>query len=410
MLRKSQDTLYTDNFTAKSFVSHNSGLTEEKLEKIDLLPKMKNKLFLSPEMSSIFGKKEEDLQEVLSIFTKLADGHGLESDSGACGHRGYTGEYMFAMIGVAVDIPHKLFKLLGHLGPKIYFFRLSRLIKNKAELLRALKQDSFHTKFGRIENALNEYLNTFLMGPFENVKDKDDKEGQTTLLKKMEWDIEKDSTNDNDYSLGVLVDCAILLSHLRAVVPTWNPRCGTTSDYEYGTPSIEEPDRAIEQLRNLARGHALSQGRTHITKEDLPIPIKVVLSTASIERVNLFYLLLAHDGRLTTSIITDSLVVSPDTAVRTMTELMGTGLVDFVKKTNPNEQKEIELKDKFKWFLTDEFSKLREGFIPTDNREYLKSKAKEKEKAKSNSTEEEDNIASDLLRTNFTPHTQQPTE
>ena len=36
-------------------------------------------------MASIFGKKDEDLQEVLSIFTRIADGHGLESDSGACG-------------------------------------------------------------------------------------------------------------------------------------------------------------------------------------------------------------------------------------------------------------------------------------------------------------------------------------
>ena len=115
MLRKTNDTLYTDNFTAKSFVSHNSGLKEEQLEKIDLLPKIKNKLFLAPEMASIFGKKDEDLQEVLSIFTRIADGHGLESDSGACGHRGYTGEYMFTMIGVAVDIPRKVFKLLGYL-------------------------------------------------------------------------------------------------------------------------------------------------------------------------------------------------------------------------------------------------------------------------------------------------------
>ena len=35
------------------------------------------------------------------------------------------------MIGVAVDIPRKVFKLLGYLGPKLHFFRLSKLIKNK---------------------------------------------------------------------------------------------------------------------------------------------------------------------------------------------------------------------------------------------------------------------------------------
>ena len=227
MLRKSDDALYVDNFTAKSFVSHNSGVKEKRLKEIDLLPKIKNKLFLTPEMAPIFGKKEEDLKEILSLFTKIADGHGLETHSGACGHRGYTGEYMFTMVGVAVDIPRNVFKLLGYLGPKLYFFRLSRLIKNKAELLKALKQDTYQIKVERIENSLNEYLNTFQMGPFDLVEDKDEatEEGQPpTLLKKMKWDAEKDSSNDDDYSLGVLVDCGILLARLRAVVPTWGPR------------------------------------------------------------------------------------------------------------------------------------------------------------------------------------------
>ena len=151
-------------------------------------------------MAPIFGKKEEDLREILSLFTKIADGHGLETHSGACGRRGYTGEYMFTMVGVAVDIPRNVFKLLGYLGPKLYFFRLSKLIKNKAELLKALKQDTYQIKVERIEKPLNEYLNTFQMGPFDLVQDKDEEEGQEqkTILKKMKWDAEKDSTNDND--------------------------------------------------------------------------------------------------------------------------------------------------------------------------------------------------------------------
>jgi hypothetical protein len=41
MFRKSTDVYYTDNFTAKSFVSHNSGVSEERLQQIDLLPKIR---------------------------------------------------------------------------------------------------------------------------------------------------------------------------------------------------------------------------------------------------------------------------------------------------------------------------------------------------------------------------------
>src|SRR5206468_4188884 len=104
----------------------------------------------------------------------------------------------------------------------------------------------------------------------------------------------------------------VLLGHLRAVVTTWKQDIEGI-EYSHSTTNIEEPQRAITQLRNLARGHALSQGRTYITIQDLPLVIKVVLSTASLDRVN-----------------------------------------------------------EFDWFLSDEFNELRQGFEPTDNSEFIK--------------------------------------
>ena len=171
----------------------------------------------------------------------------------------------------------------------------------------------------------------------------------------------------------------MLLAHLRAVVPTWDTHGTQGIDYAYSTAIIEEPSRAIEQLRNLARGHALSQGRNYINKTDLSIPIKVMLSTASIERVNLLDLLIAHNGRLTTSIIEQSLNVSAPSARRTMTELKATGLVSVKKKEYDTDEMEIELKEQFNWFLSEEFRTLREKFVPSDYREYLKTRVKEQE-------------------------------
>ena len=57
-------------------------------------------------------------------MTRVLDGHGYESDTGAHGHRGYNEPMMFVWIGAAVDIPYKVHKLLGTLGPKLYFLRL----------------------------------------------------------------------------------------------------------------------------------------------------------------------------------------------------------------------------------------------------------------------------------------------
>ncbi len=57
LFRKYPSTFYTDSFTSSSLVSHNAALSEEQLQKIDMLPKMNNKLVLTPELAlSIYRK------------------------------------------------------------------------------------------------------------------------------------------------------------------------------------------------------------------------------------------------------------------------------------------------------------------------------------------------------------------
>jgi hypothetical protein len=132
LFRKWPQTYYTDNFSARSFVSHSTAVTKEQLEEIDMLPKIRNKLFLTPELAPTFAAKDDDLIQVLGIMTRVLDGHGYESDSGAHGHRGYNERMMFVWVGAAVDIPYKVHKLLGTHGPKLYFLRLPKS-ENKTE-------------------------------------------------------------------------------------------------------------------------------------------------------------------------------------------------------------------------------------------------------------------------------------
>ena len=122
LFRKYPNSFYTDSFTPNSIVSHNSALTEEQLQEIDMLPKMKDKVFLTPELAPIFTAKEDELQRILGMITRILDGHGFANDSGAHGHRKY-GDTMFVWIGAAVEIPYRVWKVLGNLGHKIYFFR-----------------------------------------------------------------------------------------------------------------------------------------------------------------------------------------------------------------------------------------------------------------------------------------------
>jgi hypothetical protein len=124
---------------------------------------------------------------------------------------------------------------------------------------------------------------------------------------------------------------------------------------------------------NLAKGHALLYGRNYITLEDVPITIKTALSTAQIERVSLFDLLLAHNGVLNTTQMEDYLSFSPPTIRRIMTEFKATRLVK-IEAVGSSHQQSMCLKDEFRWFLSDEFKKLRGGFIPTDYHEFMQPK------------------------------------
>ena len=322
-----------------------------------MLPKIKNNLFLTPELAPTFVLKEDDLMQVLGIMTRILDGHGYESDTGAHGHRGYNEKIMFTWIGAAIDIPPKVYRHLTMLGPKMYFYRLSKARKKEEDCYDQLNDD-FEKKIKEIKVALFEYLKWFEIAP-QVVHEKG-------LPSKIQWDFVK----DEDLAKRYIFRLAELLSHLRGVVPPWQTKDTQGTNYAYGVSTIEEPDRARKQLYNLARGHALKEGRNYITPEDISLIIQVVLSTASIERVTLFDLLIANNGNMTTSQITKLLNVTPHTAHRTMTELKALELVEETTQgEQQNSEKQITLKPVFDWFVSEEFRLLRQGFTPEDNKE-----------------------------------------
>lgn len=242
-------TFYTDSFSPKAWVTHTTAVdSEQELMKIDMLPKVKNRHFLTPELAPIFTTDEKDLGLILGTITRIADGHGYGSDSGAHGHREY-GDTMFVWTGAAVDIPYKVYKMLAGLGFKIYFFRLSYKEKTEDELLKQMKQN-FNQKKANIESALHEYLIWFEIGP-DLIHD------EQSDLRRMKWIDEK----DDEQALRWIVKLATVLKHLRCIAKTWdNKNEGQGSNYAYSVTQPESPERAIEILRNLAKGHALLDG------------------------------------------------------------------------------------------------------------------------------------------------------
>jgi hypothetical protein len=358
MLNKWPQTYYTDNFTPPALVSHNTGVPKEQLPEIDMLPQWKNKLVLLPEMSPTFTKREEDLMNLLGILTRVLDGQGYISNSGAHGQRGYNEKIMFVLAGASVEIPHRVYKVLGYLGPKLYFLRPDKDENESEDNSLANLKESFAGREQKVQSALFEYLKWLEIRPDMEI----DKESS---LQKIGWDYSK----DDEGALRYIIKLAKLLACLRGVAETWEPRGTQGSDYGYTIPIIEHPSRATQQLYSIARGHALSLGRNYVTKADLPIVIKVVLSTGPIQRVKILDKLLASGEEWSTSQITSSLEISRPTALRTMLELTVLGLVDIYPalgteeaEMHVGEEKRIWLKDKFKsWLSTEEFKKLRNG-------------------------------------------------
>lgn len=129
---------YTDKFTARAFVSHSANVAKDKLSQIDMLPAIKDKILLTPELSALFGGKDDDVREQFGLITRVLDGEGLETNSGVHGKRGYYGKYMFTWLGTAVDIPYSVYKFLSTIGFKIYFLRLPRTEVTTNELFDQL--------------------------------------------------------------------------------------------------------------------------------------------------------------------------------------------------------------------------------------------------------------------------------
>ena len=194
-------------------MSHNTSVTREQLKEIDLLPKIKNKIFLIPELAPTFASKDDDLIQLLGIITRVLDGHGYFSNSGAHGGRGYEGPMMFVWIGAAVDIPKRVHKYLSTLGPKLYFLRLPKEIYNDPndEYLRQIKGVDFSKKVSVIHDALLDYLKWFELCPFGEIE-------QGSGLPKIVWD----SDTDDEEAIRYIIRLGRLLAHLRGSVPTWD--------------------------------------------------------------------------------------------------------------------------------------------------------------------------------------------
>ena len=335
-------TYATDKFTPASFVSNASNVKKEKLAEIDLLPRLRYKTFLIRDLATLFGEREDDLQKSLGTLTRVLDGEGFQTDSGTHGQRQYVGEYLFMMIAASTPIHPRVWKLMGSLGPRLFFLHLSSKDRTEEELVSQLRNDSHKIKETRCREATKNYLYGLWNQNHDGV----------------EWD----KKSDPEEFLLIISRCAMLLAKLRGTIYVGKERQDDGAEYGHTASIIEKPHRINQLLYNLCRGHALIAGRRQVSKYDLRIIIEIVMDSAPQSRAKLFRCLIEHDGKMTTTQVEYDLTCSKPTALKEMEALKILGVVYATGESTGKvgePEKIIRLKSNLKWFLSEECGEIR---------------------------------------------------
>lgn len=341
-------TYATDKFTPAAFVSNAANVKKKDLKEIDLLPRLQYKMFLVRDMATVFSKRDDDLAETMGLLTRLLDGEGLNTESGVHGERHYVGEYLFMMFAASTPLPPKVWKLMGNLGSRLFFYNTNAREKDEEELVNQVLGSTHKRKEELCRVATQQLLQTLWYTHQEGVqwtKDAEDRE-----------------------VVRIIARCAKLLARLRGVINVWQTKNDFNEEYIYSSPVVEMPNRIQQLFYNLARGHALAAGRTQINRDDLRLIIEVSFDSTISTRSRLFRTLIEKGGVMKTSEVEKVLRCSKPTALKEMETLHILGVCRVVENSYGQvgePEKEIFIADDLKWFLEDEFRQIRGNPNPT---------------------------------------------
>ena len=254
----------TDNFTPRSFGSHSANVEKPKLAtEVDLLPRIRHKMMVVKDLSPMFSKRADDVKEGMGVMTRVLDGRGYASDSGAHGHRGYSGDYVFGLLAATTPLGRNIWEMMSTLGPRLLLLQIEPEIETEAEQLwKLLSVVSYREKVEECRVAVSTYMDHLW-----------ERHGG---IRGLEWDRQAD---DRERTME-LVRLANLGSALRGQ-PARENADPSLDEYYFSPAIVEGSDRYRSMLYNLARGHAISEGRIRLNLSDVKMAADVTLSSGT---------------------------------------------------------------------------------------------------------------------------------
>ena len=333
----------SDDFSPASFVSQSANISTTDLATVDLLPRIRHKVLITPELAPIFRGKDDELVRMFRILTRVLDGEGLQRDGGVHGRRGYRGDYLFAWIGCTTPFEKKVWKVMAQLGSRLFFLVLQHFREvGLDDLINPSNPLPYATRRAECRQAVHEML-ARLFNEYGGVRG-------------VEWDGQSDDPDIKKW----IGRCAMLLAKMRSE-PAQIKESAFGEDV-YQPRSEEVPYRAFSVLHNLARGHALVHGRRHLLWEDLPLIAEVTLSTMP-PQYGLVFRALLHkaDHMLTSSEVQQALQVkSSSTARKTMEHLDKLGIMEFVQP-GQGQTSYVSFRENWAWCVSEEFLSILRG-------------------------------------------------
>jgi hypothetical protein len=246
-----------DNFTPKTFVTHAANISQEKLAEIDLLPRLKDKVLVTKELSPIFRGREDHLKDTFAILIPVLDGKGFTSNSGVQGKRGYENEIIFNWIGATTPLPSETHRLMYQLGTRLLFFEVPAVTPDIAELLDYAKRDDASTGEAECQLVTNRFLvKLFERNPVGSVAPESITIPDEQLIAITRW--------------SLFVATGRREIHCEKMNGTWVP---------VSAAKCEGPYKIVNYLKELARGHALIHDRTQVIGEDVELVAHVAISS-----------------------------------------------------------------------------------------------------------------------------------
>jgi hypothetical protein len=307
------------DITPASFVSAGSSNSDSDSENNDLLPLLKDRTLAVRDAQTLFTGSEQTVESRWRKLARIMDGDGYYRQTATGGKVGYD-DIRFNFIGATTPLSPRAWRMMGNVGQRLLFVRWPDEDYDGV-WLPSVVDGGERQPIERGRDAVQEFLQDLwdYYGGAESVSWTDDPIGE---------------------------DVGVPLQRLSRVV------AHARGSIQNGRANIEAPKRIGKLFHDLARGHALIHGRTHLELEDLEVCGRVALSTMPSKRRGIVRALLDPDrnGTLTAGDVETILDMSRPTARDRIDEVVALDIGEVVEKTGRGgTTKAVEVNSGFRW-------------------------------------------------------------